>query len=76
MNTTFEYNALFDDVYSSNCFIYHDVNMNNIPPPPDVDVENNYWGTSFNPSVNLCPDDDHYDYGRDHDGGDHVHPHG
>lgn len=58
----FEYNALFDDVYSSSCFILHDVNMNAIPPPPVVDVENNYWGTGFNPLVNLCPDDDHFDY--------------
>lgn len=55
-----EWNAIYDNVYSSTCFIKHAVDMNN--NPPDVVVENNYWGTNFNPTVNLCPDADHFDY--------------
>jgi hypothetical protein len=49
-------------IYSSetnDCFIVHDVDMQNLPP--DVDVSYNYWGSGFEPDRNLCPPG-HYVY--------------
>ena len=52
------WNAIYSSD-NSDCFVFHDVDMSS--NPPDVDVSNNYWGTAFNPSVNLCPKG-HYIY--------------
>jgi len=53
--TAMHWNVIYGG--STDCFVYHDVE-NSLPK---VDARWNYWGTSFDADVNLCPIR-HYDY--------------